>query len=170
MQVDDEYLSTSSLELHELAVSTSDSTIKPSASIDMIMVPHTDPANPFAFTPEQMTELVDQKRLDFLDHIGGIESVATGLHSHHSTGLSWNEDNLGYVRMYDLLQRKAVEPTEEDEFYQPQFPLSVDSETFTQRRQVFGSNVLPLVEEVSLLRLMWEAFQDKTLVYIKRNI
>jgi Ca2+-transporting ATPase len=167
MKSGDEDLYPSSLELPEIS---SDSTLKPSESVDMLKVPHTDPANPFAFTLEQMTNLVGQNRLDFLDHVGGIESVAKGLHSHHTTGLVWNEDNLSYVRMYDLLQHKKAEHKQkEDEFYQAQFPLSIDSETFTQRRQVFGYNVLPQVEEVSLLQLMWEAFQDKTLVYLRRK-
>jgi Ca2+-transporting ATPase len=162
----------SSLELPELpeqSTKTSDSTLKPSASIDMLMIPHTDPANPFAFTLEQLTDLVNQKRLDFLDHVGGIEGIAKGLHSHPTTGLVWDEDSLSYIHMYDLLQHKTAEHhhrQQEDEFYQAQFPLSIDAETFTQRRQVFGSNVLPQVEEVTLLQLMWEAFQDKTLVIL----
>jgi Ca2+-transporting ATPase len=63
--------------------------------------------------------------------------------------------------MYDL-----IHPKKEEELTDviSQFPLSMDYDTFAQRRQVFGSNILPQIEEVSLLQLMWQSFQDKTLV------
>jgi hypothetical protein len=155
---------TSSLELPELATPESTSTLKPSSSIDMQILPHIDPANPFAFSLKQMTSIVDHKYFQFLQYVGGIESIAKGLHSNIKSGLDWNEDNLSYIRMFDLQNDKKQQ---DEVFYKSQFPLSMqDSETFTQRRQVFGSNVLPTVEEVTLLQLMWESFQDKTLVYM----
>lgn len=155
----------SSLELPDLAASESTSTLKPSSSMDMQILPHIDPANPFAFSLEQMTNIVDHKYFQFLQYVGGIEGVAKGLHSNIKSGLDWNEDNLAYIRMFDLQNDKKQQ---DEAFYESQFPLSMeDSETFAQRRQIFGSNVLPTVEEVTLLQLMWESFQDKTLVYIR---
>lgn len=153
----------SSLELPELATPETSSTLKASLSAEMEILQHIDPANPFAFSLEQMTSIVDHKHFQFLQHVGGIEGIARGLHSNIKSGLDWNEANLAYVRMFDL-QNENKQPDES--FFDAQLPLSLhDSETFTQRRQVFGSNVLPTVEEVTLLQLMWESFQDKTLVY-----
>lgn len=133
--------------------------------VDMLMMPHIDPSNPFAFDCEQMCQIVDQKHLDFLEKVGGIDGIAKGLHSSIKTGLLWNEQSLSSVRMFDLTNTTNKE--EEEHFFDntSAFPLSmVDSETFIQRRQLFGSNVLPQIEEVSLLELMWQSFQDKTLV------
>jgi Ca2+-transporting ATPase len=146
---------TSSLELPELA------NTRDSESIDMLMVPHLDPSNPFAFSSQQLCQVVDQKNLDFIEKVNGIEGISKGLHSNINNGLVWNEDNLSYIRMYDL-----IHPKKEEELTDviSQFPLSMDCDTFAQRRQVFGSNILPQIEEVSLLQLMWQSFQDKTLV------
>lgn len=133
--------------------------------VDMLMVPHIDPSNPFAFNCEQMCQIVDQKHLDFLEKVGGIEGIAKGLHSNTKSGLVWNEESLSFIRMFDLTNPQTKEK-EEEHFYDNSaaFPLSLDSETFIQRRRIFGSNVLPQIEQVSLLELMWQAFQDKTLV------
>ncbi|KAL9547568.1 hypothetical protein MBANPS3_006110 [Mucor bainieri] len=165
----------SSLELPELATPETSSTLKPSTSTEMEILQHIDPANPFAFSLEQMTSIVDHKHYAFLQHVGGMEGVAKGLHSNIKSGLDWNEDHLAYIRMFDLQgdktqqqqEEKKEDDDEEEAFYNAQFPLSMhDSETFIQRRQVFGSNVLPTVEEVTLLQLMWESFQDKTLILL----
>lgn len=136
------------------------STIRSSGSLDMLMTQHLDPENPFAFSMEQMVLIVDKKQIEFLHRLGGVEYIAKGLHSNTVTGLDWDEDCLTYVRLYDLMNKK-----EEDEHQEQHFPISMlDSETFIQRRKVFGSNILPQVEKVTLLKLMWEAFKDKTLV------
>lgn len=162
---DDQDSYPSSLELPELATPETSSTLKPSTSTEMEILQHIDPANPFAFSLEQMTSIVDRRYFQFLQHVGGIEGIAKGLHSNIKSGLDWNEANLAYIRMFDLQSKKKQQEEEEEAFYNAQFPLSMhDSETFVQRRQVFGSNILPSVEEVTLLQLMWESFQDKTLV------
>ncbi|KAK4510580.1 FAD_binding_3 domain-containing protein [Mucor velutinosus] len=165
---DDQDSYPSSLELPELATPETGSTLKPSSSTDMEILQHIDPANPFAFSQEQMTSIVDHKHFQFLQHVGGIDGLAKGLHSSIKSGLDWNETNLAYIRIFDLQNEKKQQKEEEQEaFYDAQFPLSLhDSETFIQRRQVFGSNVLPIVEEVTLLQLMWESFQDKTLILL----
>lgn len=145
----------SSMDLPELGKNSSE-------SINMLMVPHINPSNPFAFSLEQMCHVVDQKHLDFLEKVGGIEGIAKGLHSNTKGGIIWNEENLSYIRMFDLVQSKT-----EEEVCDTQFPISMECDTFIQRRHIFGSNVLPVIEEVSLLELMWQSFQDKTLVKTK---
>lgn len=144
---------TSSLELPELA------NTRDSESINLSFVPHLDPINPFAFSALQLCQVVNQKNLDFIKKVGGIQGISKGLHSNIHHGLVWNEDNLPFIRMYDL-----IHPKKEQEVFQSQIPLSMDCDTFVQRRQIFGSNVLPQIEQVTLLQLMWQSFQDKTLV------
>ncbi|KAG2233877.1 hypothetical protein INT48_005218 [Thamnidium elegans] len=125
-----------------------------------IMVPHLDPSNPFAFSLKQMCQVVDQKHMEFLEKIGGIQGIARGLHSSLKQGVDWNEVNLPFIRIFDL--KTLATP----EYFNPQFPISKDHDTFIQRKLIFGSNVLPPIEEVSLLQLMWKSFQDKTLILL----
>ncbi|KAI8979786.1 PMCA-type calcium-translocating P-type ATPase [Mycotypha africana] len=134
---------------------------------DSLRIPHTDPANPFAFTSEQLVAVVEQKRLDFIHQMGGLHGLAKGLHSNIKKGIAWSENSLSYIRMYDLQQHESKERTLKEEYYDSHLPLSLhDSETFVQRRKVFGSNILPIIEEVTLLQLMWQAFQDKILILL----
>ncbi|CEI98151.1 Putative Calcium-translocating P-type ATPase, PMCA-type [Rhizopus microsporus] len=124
---------------------------------------HLDPSNPFAFSPEQLYSIVYHKRLDILESIGGIDGLARGLHSNTNTGLDWREENLCYIRLHDLKQ-----PPTKDEYYMPPDKLlySDKEEYFVQRIKVFGPNRLPELEPVSLLKIMWEAYQDKTLLLL----
>ncbi|CEG68451.1 Putative Calcium-translocating P-type ATPase, PMCA-type [Rhizopus microsporus] len=120
---------------------------------------HLDPSNPFAFSPEQLYSIVYHKRLDILESIGGVDGLARGLHSNTNTGLDWREENLCYIRLHDLKQ-----PPTKDEYYMPPDKLLYNDkeEYFVQRINVFGPNRLPELEPVSLLKIMWEAYQDKT--------
>ncbi|CEG77142.1 Putative Calcium-translocating P-type ATPase, PMCA-type [Rhizopus microsporus] len=124
---------------------------------------HLDPSNPFAFSPEQLYSIVYHKRLDILESIGGVDGLARGLHSNTSTGLDWREENLCYIRLHDLKQ-----PPTKDEYYMPPDKLLYNDkeEYFVQRANVFGPNRLPELEPVSLLKIMWEAYQDKTLLLL----
>ncbi|KAI8986393.1 PMCA-type calcium-translocating P-type ATPase [Pilobolus umbonatus] len=130
------------------------------ATIDMLMLQHIDPANPFAFSAEQLVQLVDLKHLEFLGKMNGIESIARGLHSNLKTGLQWNEPSLPYVRMLDL-QNKEYEAHVERNTW-----LDKKDGFFPQREAVFGLNKLPELEELTLLHFIWESFQDKTLILL----
>ena len=61
------------------------------SSIDMIRAAHYDPKNPFAFTAEQLSTLVEKRDLKFLNDIGGILGMAKGLHSDIMQGIAENE-------------------------------------------------------------------------------
>ncbi|RCH92714.1 hypothetical protein CU098_003094 [Rhizopus stolonifer] len=141
-------------------MNNSDSNKKLTTHVDMVFTSHIEPANPFAFSLEQMSSIVVQKHIEFIKRMGGIKTIARGLHSNLDTGLDWNEAHLPYIRIYDIQHKQ-------EEYHEPQLPLSMyDSDTFEQRRQVFGSNVLPPIERITLLQIMWEAFQDKTLIML----
>ncbi|KAG1339326.1 hypothetical protein G6F62_005803 [Rhizopus arrhizus] len=122
-----------------------------------------DPSNPFAFSPQQLTRLVDHKQLDFLQSIGGIEALARGLHSNTKRGLDWYEENLSYIRLHDLKQP----PTKEEYYMTPDRSLHNHTDAyFEQRTRLFGLNRLPELEPVSLMKIMWEAYQDKMLMLL----
>ncbi|KAI8332005.1 hypothetical protein BD560DRAFT_415475 [Blakeslea trispora] len=130
--------------------------------VDMILIPHLESANPFAFSLEQMSAIVDQKHIEFIKRMGGIESIARGLHTDLRTGLSPDEACLPYIRMFDIQNHIKHEPSLES-----QVPTGLCvSEQFSQRKEVYGCNKLPPVEESTLVQIMWEAFQDKTLIML----
>ncbi|ORX53594.1 PMCA-type calcium-translocating P-type ATPase [Hesseltinella vesiculosa] len=58
----------------------------------IIPLPHCDPHNPFAFTVQQLINLVDKKDLPFLSQLDGPEGLARGLHSCLTNGLSYTHD------------------------------------------------------------------------------
>jgi Ca2+-transporting ATPase len=109
---------------------------------------HTDPTNPFAFTPPQLSALMDPKNMILLSQFGGLQGVALGLHASLTLGLSTTEQTC-----------HAVSPTSS--------PEEINDEklaTMRSRDSVFGRNVLPPVRSKTIFELMWCAFKDRTLV------
>lgn len=143
---------------------------------------HQDPTNPFAFTPGQLERLVEKRDVNLLSMLGGVEGVARGLHSHIIHGLSPEHEkyqlrpvslyNVARMAMNDEVRSQKSDEDNEDDIEDDivGYSLSDVSEQkhgpFFQRLAVYGSNVLPRVQHKSLLTLMWEAMQDKTLVTI----
>lgn len=167
------------------------SSTSPSTMIDMIRLPHHDIKNPFAFTIQQLTSLVDRKDLEFLQQLFGVEGLARGLHSHLSLGIQENELDLPSINIDQIEQQQKQqekEKDEKDENNNDEIDNDFNSDTttpiftnvtstttsplcsprFVQRKYVYGSNILPDINSNSLLQLMWNAFQDKTLVKINK--
>jgi Ca2+-transporting ATPase len=137
-----------------------------SVKIDMretLTTPHNDPSNPFALTPDQLAALQDPKNIELLHTYGGLDGVARGLHANTREGLSPNSTINTNITLSeiasDINQIKGGNgtATQHIEHVEP-------SSAFSKRAQVFGSNVLPEVKGNSLFKLMWMAFNDKTLV------
>ncbi|OZJ02550.1 hypothetical protein BZG36_04504 [Bifiguratus adelaidae] len=157
-------------------------------NVQELAQPHNDPENPFAFSVEQLTALVDPKNLELLHALGGVKGIVAGLHADAVVGLGADErvafdpitlDDINHYN--DDLDIDTAEPK------RPSIPppgirpkrdatsksrksiLSVSSDHdyhFPQRKQVFGRNVLPDVKSKSLLQLMWEALQDRILILL----
>ncbi|KAI9294032.1 PMCA-type calcium-translocating P-type ATPase [Neoconidiobolus thromboides FSU 785] len=92
--------------------------------------------NPFPFEPSQLCDLVDPKSPDSLKKLGNVDGLAKGLKVDLSTGLLKDESIQGY-----------------------------DSGSCA-RQEVYGKNVMPETEQRSLLSLIWEAYQDHTLILL----
>ncbi|KAI7859489.1 hypothetical protein BDC45DRAFT_543407 [Circinella umbellata] len=74
----------------------------------MIRAAHYDPKNPFAFTAEQLSNLVEKRDLKFLNDVGGVFGIAKGLHSHMMHGISENERYpLKTITLNDLVSAAA---------------------------------------------------------------
>ncbi|RCH82402.1 plasma membrane calcium, partial [Rhizopus stolonifer] len=144
--------------------------------------PHNDPSNPFAFTPEQLSSLMDPKNLPLLRSYGGLEGVARGLHVDLKAGLTPNapkhphitldqvikeKDDSIYVEEIDVKRTPTIHSIGRQLTHRTDTTVPVpDASAFPQRKAIFGSNVLPETETKSIFQLMWIAFQDKTLILL----
>ncbi|KAI9020969.1 PMCA-type calcium-translocating P-type ATPase [Phycomyces nitens] len=126
--------------------------------------PHNDPTNPFAFTPSQLSDLMDPKNLPLLTRFGGLLGIARGLHVNLDTGLVSNADIHSSITIEQVLAEPEDTPSP-SKATEPQGAVEA-SHPFPQRLHVFGSNVLPEVKTKSIFHLMWIAFQDKTLILL----
>ncbi|ORZ16269.1 hypothetical protein BCR42DRAFT_351778 [Absidia repens] len=134
-----------------------------SITIDMNDAPHRDPSNPFTFTIQQLASLVDRKDIAYLQQLQGVEGLARGLHTSLTRGLA--EQLLDSQHSLNDLETRRLS------FYQQYEYKGTDTSssilpTFAQRQHIFGSNTLPSIDSNSLWKLMWIAFQDKTLILL----
>ncbi|KAI8361695.1 PMCA-type calcium-translocating P-type ATPase [Blakeslea trispora] len=146
------------------------------------LTPHNDPSNPFAFTNQQLSALMDPKNLPLLRSYGGLEGVARGLHVDVHTGLKPNgpkhakitlsqvmkeRDDSIYIEEIDVKRTPTVHSVGRQLTHRTDTNVPApDASAFPQRTSVFGSNVLPETETKSIFALMWIAFQDKTLILL----
>lgn len=73
------------------------------------IIPHNDPKNPFAFTPAQLSSLIDPKNLLVLRGLGGLDGLFCGLHSDPNYGLSIEESApFEPVRLQDILDKRVL--------------------------------------------------------------
>ncbi|OBZ82739.1 Calcium-transporting ATPase 2, partial [Choanephora cucurbitarum] len=147
---------------------------------DTLTTPHNDPANPFAFTPNQLAALHDPKNLDLLHTYGGLEGVSKGLYADTHQGLTPNITHSTHVTLGDITldssKLTVVNSNNTPEIQETPKPQLNKSATFmstnsrfdpyAQRVSIFGSNTLPPVKSKNIFELMWIAFQDKTLILL----
>ncbi|CAG8646633.1 8710_t:CDS:2, partial [Paraglomus brasilianum] len=111
-----------------------------------------------------------QKNLPQLKKFGGIEGIIKGLQSDATAGLSVDETaSLEPVRLEELeddqkekLVDAVVKPANQ--------PISnlppADGTPFSQRKAVFGTNILPPRKPKSIFLLIWIAMKEKILVLL----
>ena len=130
--------------------------------LDLTQDEHIDPT-PFAFKPYYLTSLIDNKSLELLEAIGGINGLLAGLGIDSTNGL-----NVGGERSESKDASVVVTTTPTCKTGETEGELTHEGATYTStaedRRRVYGSNVLPVRRSRSLLKLMWLALKDKALV------
>ncbi|KAJ1949936.1 plasma membrane calcium, partial [Linderina pennispora] len=97
-------------------------------------------AGAFGVSPEQLTAMLDPKDIEKLKQLGGAEQVCKHLLVDPAVGLR---------------QREQVDT---DGLRQ--------SEPFQARRAVFGRNELPEAETTTFLQLLFDAYNDRTLILL----
>lgn len=128
--------------------------------------------NPFAFSPGQVSKLINPKSLDAFFAVGGLAGLEKGLRTDRRAGLSLDESNLeGSIGFEEAVAagkkiQSPVEPVRTDALQQDAAQHHDGGKGFDDRKRVFGQNVLPERKSKSLLQLAWIAMKDKVLILL----
>lgn len=130
--------------------------------------------NKFAFSPGQLSKLLNPKSLGAFHALGGIDGIEKGLRTNRKNGLSVDEQYMdGYVSFEDATAptlsnspaksgpEKGVQRTE----------TAATSRTskengFADRKRVYSDNRLPERKAKNILQLAWMAYNDKVLILL----
>ncbi|PNH38690.1 hypothetical protein VD0004_g8145 [Verticillium dahliae] len=128
--------------------------------------------NPFAFSPGQLSKLLNPKSLAAFYRIGGLAGLEKGVQSDRKAGLSIEENtvpqHVTYEQATSHLAIKSDGSHKEDVSAAPArpHPAAGGDGSFVDRKRVFKDNRLPEKKGKSLLQLMWITYQDKVLMLL----
>lgn len=130
--------------------------------------------NKFAFSPGQLSKLLNPKSLAAFYKLGGIVGLEKGLRSNITSGLSSEEVSLdGVVSFEDATSTKLPTegiPTKVDGTIRVATNASTSggksAGLYIDRKRVFADNVLPEKKSKSLLELAWITYNDKVLILL----
>ena len=138
------------------------------------------PDNKFAFSPGQLSKLLNPKSLDAFYALGGLAGLEKGLRSDRAAGLSTDEATLdGAVAFEDVAPKGTpkygsngdVVPVPKTAHANPAAAAAAAATAhatgqFADRKRVFRDNRLPEKKAKSLLQLAWIAYNDKVLILL----
>ncbi|KAF4991900.1 hypothetical protein FDECE_13866 [Fusarium decemcellulare] len=129
--------------------------------------------NPFAFSPGQLSKLINPKNLAAFVALGGLPGLEKGLRTDSRAGLSVDEKKLSDTVSFEdatatspASYTSAKPPLPDHSDAQPAQPASHGEEGFTDRKRVYGPNRLPEPKSKSFLELAWIALQDRVLILL----
>jgi Ca2+-transporting ATPase len=129
--------------------------------------------NSFAFTIGQLNKFLNPKSLAAFKAIGGTRGLAKGLRTSLTAGLSADEGNLDGQISFEEATAAGKEHDKDHttgilRTASTGTSGSTDARpaTFVDRKRVFKDNSLPSKKAKSLLRLMWEQYNDKILILL----
>ncbi|KAH8429091.1 uncharacterized protein LDX57_006761 [Aspergillus melleus] len=127
------------------------------------------PDNKFAFSPGQLNKLLNPKSLSAFHAMGGLQGLEYGLQTDLTAGLSADESTLlGYATFGQIREIAGSSKNNSPEYFTgASMSLSgTPPLPFSDRRRVFGCNVVPEARRKSFLRLLWDAYNDKILILL----
>ncbi|KAL7753238.1 plasma membrane calcium [Sorochytrium milnesiophthora] len=104
----------------------------------------------FKLSIETLQELTDNRNSTMLQQLGDVDGLAKHLRTDMTRGLCFEED-LGNSQAFTSKKDHDILPDDH--------PVTA----FVSRRDAYGTNFIPPSPPPSLLSLMWEALQDRTL-------
>ncbi|TEA13833.1 Calcium-transporting ATPase 2 [Colletotrichum sidae] len=134
--------------------------------------------NKFAFSPGQLSKLLNPKSLNAFYALGGLAGLEKGLRTNRKTGLGVDEDHLdGSVTFEEAALKGAPkygaagnsvprrDPKAKVDVPIPP-PPSEYTGGFADRKRVYRDNRLPDTKQKSLLQLVWITYNDKILILL----
>lgn len=135
--------------------------------------------NKFAYSPGQLSKLLNPKNLSAFYALGGLEGLEKGLRSDRRSGLSVDEVSLDGSIAFDQAAAKGASPygasgstaptlkedTKASVHIPPAEPIK-DTDPFVDRKRVFRDNTLPEKKPRSIFELAWVAYNDKVLILL----
>ncbi|KAM0421954.1 hypothetical protein ACHAPD_000396 [Fusarium lateritium] len=128
--------------------------------------------NPFAFSPGQLSKLINPKNLAAFVALGGLPGLEKGLRTDSKAGLSPDEGKLHNAVSFE----EATATTKEGFKASPTTDVlpsteahdshAVAKDAFPDRKRVYGANRLPEPKAKSFLQLAWIALQDHVLILL----
>lgn len=128
--------------------------------------------NKFAFSPGQMTKLLNPKSFAAFYALGGLRGLEKGLRTDCAAGLSLDERHLDGTITFE----QAVDFGRNKDHEEPADRLLTRATTtgtkkytedsFADRKRIFKDNRLPEKKAKSFLQLAWMAYNDKVLILL----
>lgn len=119
----------------------------------------------FAFSPNQLFQLLNQRKASDLRAIGDLTGLCDGLRTDPTTGISADETDLNAtVAVETRVQGIPTNYATDSPRHPPPSRFSSPNRppvSFSDRRRVYGENRLPRAKTPSFWALMWHAFNDK---------
>ncbi|KAH6673701.1 calcium-translocating P-type ATPase [Halenospora varia] len=130
--------------------------------------------NKFAFTPGQLSKLLNPKSLSAFFKLGGIAGLEKGLRTNRTSGLSVDETGLDGVTTFESATGAAIPPDGIPPIAEKKPTLGIRRAStrgnaatpFVDRKRVFADNHLPEKKSKSLLELAWITYNDKVLILL----
>ncbi|KAL8692434.1 MAG: hypothetical protein Q9218_002534 [Villophora microphyllina] len=129
--------------------------------------------NRFAFSPGQLSKLLNPKSFSAFHALGGLKGIEKGLRTDRFAGLSVDEKGLDGSVKFDVAVAAAGSP-------EPKGPsgrtltrrsttataVRRNEDYFADRRRIFKDNRLPEKKAKSIFELAWLAYNDKVLILL----
>lgn len=135
--------------------------------------------NKFAFSPGQLSKLLNPKSLSAFYALGGLAGLEKGLRTDRKSGLSVDEAHLDGSVTFDDVATKGATPYGASGYTAPalkegtkaavRFPPAEpvkDNDPFVDRKRTFSDNKLPEKKPRSIFELAWIAYNDKVLMLL----
>ena len=139
---------------------------------------------PFAYTNKQLQAMMDPKDLEVLRQLGGLKGLTKGLQTDLQAGLSWDESTIPIPVSFEEAQAassgedlpiKSLPPVQQlnkkptlgiRKTLTMRSTMKGSDDKMTDRKRVYGKNVLPARKTKNIFQLMWIALQDKVLIIL----
>lgn len=128
--------------------------------------------NKFAFSPGQMTKLLNPKSYAAFYALGGLRGLEKGLRTDRFAGLSLDEKQLDGTVPFTQAVESGQNKNQEESVGRLLTRATTtgnrkpSEDSFTDRKRIFKDNRLPEKKAKSFLQLAWMAYNDKVLILL----